>query len=55
MKIKNTILAIVMLFLIAGKMQGATVYSPVKVSKSATNKTYVHLMPWFESKDYSGY
>ncbi len=30
------------------------VYSPVKVTKSVSNKVYVHLMPWFESEDYSG-
>jgi len=30
-------------------------YPPVPVQKTAGNKIYVHLMPWFESKDYSGY
>lgn len=30
-------------------------YNPVPVAKSAGNKVYVHLMPWFESKDFSGY
>lgn len=30
-------------------------YNPVPVQKTAGNKIYAHLMPWFESKDYSGY
>ena len=30
-------------------------YNPVPVQKSVGNKIYAHLMPWFESKDYSGY
>ena len=29
--------------------------SPVAVSKNVNNKVYVHLMPWFEAKPYSGY
>lgn len=28
---------------------------PVKVAKTDTSKILVHLMPWFESKDFSGY
>lgn len=32
-----------------------TVYSPVPVQKNVKNKVYVHLMPWFESKEFSGY
>lgn len=30
-------------------------YNPVPVQKAAGNKIYAHLMPWFESKEYSGY
>ncbi|MES2741730.1 MAG: carbohydrate-binding protein [Pseudomonadota bacterium] len=29
--------------------------APVAVQKSVGNKIYVHLMPWFEAKDFSGY
>src|SRR6266568_607523 len=55
MKVRK-FLFIAIAFLILGKLAfGANVYAPVPVSKSATNKVYVHLMPWFESKSYSGY
>lgn len=30
-------------------------FNPVPVSKSTANKVYIHLMPWFESKEFSGY
>ena len=33
----------------------ADVYEPVKVSKTNATKLYMHYMPWFEGKEYSGY
>jgi hypothetical protein len=36
-------------------LEAQAAYNPVPVSKTAGNKIYVHLMPWFESKEYSGY
>lgn len=31
------------------------VAAPAPLAKTVSNKIYVHLMPWFEAKDYSGY
>lgn len=31
-----------------------TVYNPAPVQKIINNKVYAHLMPWFESKEFSG-
>ncbi|RYZ97287.1 MAG: carbohydrate-binding protein [Moraxellaceae bacterium] len=36
-------------------LHAQTVYNPVPVQKTINNKVYVHLMPWFESKEFSGY
>lgn len=35
--------------------EAATPYAPVPVQKARATKIYAHLMPWFESREYSGY
>lgn len=52
---KRLLLVFSILLFVFKISNAANVYAPVKVGKSATNKIYVHLMPWFESKEFSGY
>ncbi len=55
MKKINQILSSFSLALIFGSVAVDAAYNPAPVQKSIGNKVYVHLMPWFESKEFSGY
>ncbi len=54
-KLIRLTLLLIAIFFRAESSYAQQVYSPVDITKSATNNVYVHLMPWFESMDYSGY
>jgi len=55
MKITKIVIGSLAGLLLAVGLDTQAAYSPAPVQKAAGNKIYVHLMPWFESKDYSGY
>ncbi len=55
MKKLKLCLGLLALFMLYSQLNAQTVYNPVQVSKSVNNKIYIHLMPWFESAQYSGY
>ncbi len=55
MKKINKIFSAFSLTLIFGSVAASAAYNPAPVQKSVSNKVYVHLMPWFESKEFSGY
>lgn len=55
MKKISQILSGVSLALIFTSVTLEAAYNPAPVQKTIGNKVYVHLMPWFESKEYSGY
>ncbi len=54
-KFQIVILFILVALFVNNTTKAQQVYGPVAVTKNVSNKVYVHLMPWFESKDFSGY
>ena len=50
----RTSLALLLTFT-ASHATAQVAFDPVPVSKTRSNKVYAHVMPWFESKEFSGY